>query len=287
MPLFRLAAGSLQWFDWVKLSLMTLDPIQAVYRFYEYKIRHLPHLIDIPEGFSIKTVDSDLIAGIFEGRDDLLEEMCSERETVQAFLAKSFGVAAFHGEALAGWCLSEYNHGDRCEVGIATHPPYQKQGLAKAMTGAFLQLAANHGIKTILWHCYRSNEASWRTALSAGFALLREEPVLMVYLDRALNAAVHGNLAFENQEFETAMGWYQKALSGNQPQAWMAWNAACAAAHTGQTHLAFDCLHRAIDLGFQDLDYLVKSEHISVLKNEKRWGEIITHINQAIHTISG
>ena len=64
----------------------------------------------------------------------------------------------------------------------------------------------------------------------------------------------------------------------------MAWNAACAAAHTGGLPLAFDFLHRAIDLGFTDLDYLVQNQHLQALKGDERWGEVIAHINQAILT---
>ena len=63
----------------------------------------------------------------------------------------------------------------------------------------------------------------------------------------------------------------------------MAWNAACAAAHTGQINLAFDFLHQAIDLGFANLDYLVQSQHLTCLKDDERWGELITRLNHVIH----
>ncbi len=225
-----------------------------------------------------------MIESEFDGKEDLLNEMCSERESVEAFLEKSFGVVAFQGQDLAGWCLSEYNHKNQCEVGIATMAPFQKQGLARSMTNAFKKLAEQAGIERILWHCFKSNTASWRTALSAGFKLIEEEPVLMVYLNRALQCAIHGNFHFERGEYKESLAWYQKALSQPDPKSWMAWNAACAAAHSGEIDIAFDFLHRAIDLGFTDLDYLVQNKNLELLKNEERWGEIITRLNKVIHT---
>ena len=105
----------------------------------------------------------------------------------------------------------------------------------------------------------------------------------MLYFNRALNMAVHGNLYFEEKNYSEALVWYQDALLEEQPQSWMAWNAACAAAHTEQVNLAFECLNRAIDLGFTDLDHLVQSQHLDLLKGDQRWAETITRINQAIH----
>ena len=104
----------------------------------------------------------------------------------------------------------------------------------------------------------------------------------MLYFDRALNAAVHGNLHFEAKEYIEPLAWYQKALLEEQPQSWMAWNAACTAALTQQVSLAFEYLNRAIELGFTDLDNLVQSQHLAGLKGDARWGETITRLNQMI-----
>ena len=270
VPLIRLAAEPLSWINHLERILESRQPITAIYQIYQYQISDRLPEVDTPDGYRLQQVISSLIDEDFDGKDDLLEEMCSERESVESFLMNSFGIAAFKDQTLAGWCLSEYNWHNRCEVGIATMLPFQRQGLAKSMSRAFIRLAAGKGIDTILWHCYRSNEPSWRTALSAGFSLLKEEPVLMLYLDPALNAAVHGNLNFEREDYQQALMWYQKALSEDEPQSWMAWNGCCAAAHDGQIDLAFDLLHQAIDLGFADLDYLVQSQHLTPLKDDER-----------------
>lgn len=279
VPLFRLTADDPAWMQILAEVLQNEQPILAGYQCFSFNLKDSFQNETIPTGFTIQHVTKTLINEDFQGREDLIEEMCSERESVNAFLEKSFGIAAFNGEVLAGWCLSEYNHNNRCEVGIATMPRFQHQGLAKAMTCAFLNLAKRNEITTVLWHCFKTNEASRRTALSVGFHLIEDEQVLMIYLDPAIHLAIHGNLNFEDQNYQRALAWYQQSLQEDHTQAWIAWNAACAAAHLGQIELAFNYLHRAVDLGFSDLDHLVQSEHLTALKSDERWGALITRLN--------
>ena len=70
-------------------------------------------------GLSLRPVDRELMATArLERIEQLREEMCSERPSVEDFLAGSFGVCLVDEvqNALAGWCLSEYNCGARCEA---------------------------------------------------------------------------------------------------------------------------------------------------------------------------
>ena len=91
--------------------------------------------------------------------------MASERTvSVDDFLTHSFGIAAVYEDRLAGWCLSEYNVQDRCEVGIATLETFQRQGLAAAMGCAFLDMARSRGTSEVGWHCWKENLPSAATA---------------------------------------------------------------------------------------------------------------------------
>ena len=279
VPFFRLTMNNPQWLDIVCTALEPREPIITGYRCYQKLLNGEDQNFSIPDGFDITSVTQDLINSSFSGREELLEEMCSERESVEAFLEKSFGIAAFKDDALAGWCLSEYNHRDQCEVGIATMAPYRRIGLAKSMTHVFLNKANRNGIKRVLWHCFESNHPSWRTALSADFSLADSHDVLMLYWEPSLNDAVHGNILFEQEKYEQALVWYEKALDKREPQSWMAFNAACAAAHLNQPELAFMHLNQMVDLGFNNLDYLVANKHLAPLKNDPKWGELITQLN--------
>ena len=84
-------------------------------------------------------LSSDLV-----GLAAVREEMCSERASVGDF-ARSFGLCPVHSNEVAGWCMSEYNVGERCEIGIATAPNHQRKGIATLATWSFLAEAHRRG----------------------------------------------------------------------------------------------------------------------------------------------
>ena len=141
---------------------------------------------ELPEGFRLLAVDAALGDDpAVENKEELLEELCSERPSVADFLARSFGLALLHDNAVAGWCLSEYNLGHRCEVGIAVDEPFRRRGLATLLGHAFARQALAAGVSEIGWHCRRDNAASCATARALGFALVHEYPSRRVGLSRA------------------------------------------------------------------------------------------------------
>lgn len=140
-------------------------------------------LVRVPDGFVLRTVDAALLAEVnLENMDALREEMCSERASVDEFLQKSFGVVALHQNTLAGWCLSEYNTGGSCEVGIGTQEPFRRQGLAMAMGSAFLLQAQRHGINQVGWDCFADNIPSVTTARRLGFEKVADYSACLVWL---------------------------------------------------------------------------------------------------------
>ena len=110
VPLFRLTAEPLSWINHLVRILESRQPITTIYQIYQHQISDQLPEVEIPNGVCFQEVTSSLIEKDFEGKDDLLEEMCSERESVDSFLENSFGIVAFQNQTLAGWCLSEYNY---------------------------------------------------------------------------------------------------------------------------------------------------------------------------------
>jgi hypothetical protein len=129
------------------------------------------------DGLRLRAVDAALLAEPRLGRIELLrDEMCSERVSVEDFLALSFGVCLVdeEEEALAGWCLSEYNCGGRCEVGIEVVEGYRRRGLGTLLARALcVEAFARQGLARVGWHCLAENEASGATARRAGLRLAR------------------------------------------------------------------------------------------------------------------
>jgi RimJ/RimL family protein N-acetyltransferase len=137
-----------------------------------------------PPGFVFRSVDEALLQEThLEHLDALVEEMGSERPSTEAFLRESFGLCAIQADKIVGWCLSEYNFGQRCEVGIATLEPYQRRGLATAMASAFIAQAWAKGVRHIGWHCYAGNVASAATALKAGFEHVVDHPAYVAWFE--------------------------------------------------------------------------------------------------------
>jgi predicted acetyltransferase len=183
VPLLRLTPGGPEWLSWLEKAIAPLSPETVDYQTYSINLGSEPGIeVSLPKGFTLYSTSKALVEGEFDSRQDLLDEMRAERNTVAGFLKHSFGIVAFHDNRLAGWCLSEYNHDTRCAVGITTMPSFRRMGIARVMTVAFLDLARSNGVETVLWHCYKSNVGSAKTAKSAGFRLADEHKVLNIYL---------------------------------------------------------------------------------------------------------
>ncbi len=159
-------------------------PLNTQREYYTGEARQVDWRCGLPAGFDIRPVDAALLADAqLEGLSELLEEMCSERPSVADFMAHSFGVVGLWENKLAGWCLSEYNHGESCEIGIATLPPYRRRGLAACMSMAFSEMARLQGVRHLGWHCYASNTPSGATARKAGLVKACDYQALVVLLN--------------------------------------------------------------------------------------------------------
>jgi hypothetical protein len=138
--------------------------------------------LHLPDGFSMQLITSEFLSSDVSALDAVREEMCSERASVEDFLAHSFGLCPVHSNEVAGWCMSEYNVGDRCEIGIATAEKHQRKGIATLTTWYFLAEAYRRGYTRVGWDCWERNVASVATARKAGFTFVEEYPAVVVDL---------------------------------------------------------------------------------------------------------
>lgn len=136
--------------------------------------------LSLPDGFSMQLLTPEFLSSAVEGLEQIREEMCSERSSVDEFFARSFGVCPVHANEIAGWCMSEYNAGTRCEIGIATAEKHQRKGIATLSTWHFLAEAYRRGYNRVGWDCWSRNVASGAAARKAGLALVEEYPAHVV-----------------------------------------------------------------------------------------------------------
>ena len=171
--MFELKTASSEWEASIGSAILPgYELIQGQRQYFRFAALRHDWRKRLPAGFHLDFVTADLLARTdLAHLDDLREELCSERPSVEDFLARSFGLVAICDQdaSLAGWCTSEYNSGDRCEVGIGVLDPYQRRGLATAMGSAFVEVALRRGVTQIGWHCWARNLPSVASALAIGF----------------------------------------------------------------------------------------------------------------------
>jgi GNAT superfamily N-acetyltransferase len=92
----------------------------------------------------------------------------------ERFYEQGFGVAAVVEERAICWCTAEYVSAQRCGIGIATDPAYERRGVATATAARFIRDAQQRGIVPY-WECASWNSASMRVAQKLGFELIAEE----------------------------------------------------------------------------------------------------------------
>jgi len=171
------------WANWI--TAVCTPPTLQTYsrRTYRLDARDGKWAVQLPDNFLLRPVDADLLADEqIQNMAYLTEEMVSERPSIDDFLAKSFGVCLLHENEIIGWCLSEYNCGHRCEIGIATAEPFRQRGLATLMARAFIDHALSQGVYDIGWICWANNRPSVATAETLGFILADERNVYVALL---------------------------------------------------------------------------------------------------------
>lgn len=66
-------------------------------------------------------------------------------------------------------------------------------------------------------------------------------------------------------------------LRPDEPENW--YNLACSYALVGQKDRAFDALDRAVALGYNDVDWIVKDKDLKVLHTDPRFKEILSRLS--------
>ncbi|HEX5690290.1 MAG TPA: GNAT family N-acetyltransferase [Roseiflexaceae bacterium] len=134
------------------------------------------------EGIQFVPIDRSLLGGDFANREPVVEEIGSMWPSLDRFFERAFGCAALEGARLVCWCTAEYLSSERCGIGIATEPAYQRRGIASATAARFCQMARERGIDPY-WECGTWNGASVRVAEKVGFARVAEERYWIGSLD--------------------------------------------------------------------------------------------------------
>lgn len=143
-----------------------------------YRLGRLSGGWHLPASLSLARLDAAIL-----GRPDLREHHIvrwarGNWGSTEKFLSGGFGFAVFAGEQPASWCLADSAVGERCEVGIHTHPDQRRRGLAAAVVAATVDYALGQGFTEVGWHCGEENLGSQGVAEKVGFKLTHRFQVI-------------------------------------------------------------------------------------------------------------
>lgn len=226
----------------------------------------------LPSGYRLTAVDKQLVEkDHLENIDYLREELCSERPSIADFLEKSFGFCILREDRLASWCLSEYNTGDRCEIGVATVDEHQRRGLATVATLALVDHALERGYRRIGWHCWSRNLPSVALAKRAGFGNEFSYSIYICVFDLRIQFALIGDDFRSAGRHREALEWHQKAIGRGDAPGWVYFMAARSQAQLCEKEAAFASLRKAIDSGFDEMDQIRDEPDLVRLREDREW----------------
>lgn len=153
-----------------------VDSYPNLRNYYVLELGQIGYPVQLPTGYRIEQITKSLLEKGYQNIELVMNEMQSERASVEDFFDKSFGFYVLHGNEIASWCMSEYNVDHRFEIGIETHPEYRRRGLATQTAISCINYGIEKGYSTVGWHCWKRNRESNKLALKLGFKLVLEYP---------------------------------------------------------------------------------------------------------------
>jgi RimJ/RimL family protein N-acetyltransferase len=162
---------SQDWLDKIENELGIKDPVPEKRYHYLFEKMLIPNWREkIPKGFVMRKMDESLLKQEkLENLDDAKGWITSHYGSKEKFLELGSGFCLVENdEKIASWCVSDWSEGNRIEIGIVTANEYRRRGFATLCTAAHVEYYHKKGYQ-IGWHCYETNEASWRTAEKVGF----------------------------------------------------------------------------------------------------------------------
>ncbi|MBP1996521.1 GNAT family N-acetyltransferase [Paenibacillus eucommiae] len=210
------------------------------------------------------------------GLDGVVSEIQEGWPSIEAFEDNGFGCVAIQdtkeGSTIISWCLTDWVVGNECEFGIETVESFRGNGWARKTASGALLLAKQRGLKRVGWQCWSNNIGSQKTALSAGFELLADFPVMFGWNRPLNNLLVNGNHYMRGnskygveKNYARAAWSYAQALDKGSDwngDAALYWNASCMFYLTGETERAKHYYNTAVEKGWKDIYQPHYHEHV-------------------------
>lgn len=199
-----------------------------------------------PEGYTVAPVDRALMDSGAAGVDDVLEEIAESWNDLDAFYDVGFGTCSLCDGDIVCRSITTHAIGQRCEIGIWTHPAHRRRGLGGYVASVTADEAFRRGMKVIGWHSWANNAGSIGVSRRAG---LVNPEFHTVYINHwpAANPS-----DMEPAEFRAFALRYERMFEQSPPLAtgYPHIVAATAWALAGNHDGCLRHLHRAVDIGW-------------------------------------
>jgi GNAT superfamily N-acetyltransferase len=176
VPELTLCYTPAHWSDVIEQILPGFEAVLVSRSSYRLESLKIDWRSCLPEEFSLRPIDSELLSSDLSNIDDVRGWIDSFWHTPTDFLRKGFGFCAVHEDSIASWSLTVFAAGSERELGLATDSRYRKRGLATISAAACVEHCLTNGL-TPHWHCAADNIPSHRVAEKIGFRKERDYSV--------------------------------------------------------------------------------------------------------------
>jgi RimJ/RimL family protein N-acetyltransferase len=237
----------------------------------------------IPEGYTVRRVDRAMLDDAQIVFPDALREWMNFEEvwwTRENFFSKGISFAVLHGHEVVAWCTPDCIAGDRIDVGIITHRPHRRRGLASVAVAATVEYCLSHGFSAVGWHCNAINVSSWKTAEKVGFERHREYVYYYYMYDPIDHLDELGWYNYQRGQYEKAIQYYMQVFTLREKNPANRYHLVASAwAWLGEKENAFKYLHLAVDHGWTQVEWTRQQTEYSILHNTPEWDAVLARMS--------
>ncbi len=267
------------WADKLGEILKGTRPMRDLRRYYTLDRVMIDWRSQIESGDEVSQVDRELLdRAHLDHIDDVTNEVRDTWGSVDAYLEHGFGFCLTHNGDIASWCLSEYNSEDRCEIGIETFEQYRRRRYAAITASAFLEHCVAENVAPG-WHCWESNEPSWKLAERIGFGNPLTYPIYFDWFNERYSLLVNASWFLNKLGMpHEAADHFDQAFLMSDALDYHYYHAARAKATIGEDEKALDYLYKAVEKGWSNVKRLSSDDAFKNLHTEDRWKKLLSKL---------
>ncbi len=264
----------------LRKKIVRLTDFHLLYLFKQRKIVDWQE--QIPSGFTVERINEDILSQTDLRNNDTINRWIKALwASVDDFLAQGVGCCIIHGKKIVSWCITDYVSGNRCELSLETDKEYRKQGFATLTAAATVDSCLAKKLTEISWRSNEYNLGSRKIAEKIGFEKIREQPVFFGCYDpyeNLMKRIYRSSLYFK--DFKESALCYEEAFKLGEPTNIHYYDTASAWALAGDIDAALRNLHKAIETGWVELDYMLEDEDLTSLHGTKEWKKVIADLKK-------